>query len=259
MGTGGDADAQRLRTLRHIVVVMMENRSFDHMLGYLPQEGMTEVDGLTGTEFNLDRDGDARSACTRSTPRPTSVQRPGEALQKTLDPDHSPAGVAIQVGPGYGPEGTANGGFVRSFIESRKPEDNVGEDLWSVPMGYYTSKDVPVYDHLARQYCVCDALARARSRATRGRTASTRCAGEAAASRGGRGSPGCSRTCRGSTGCAGCPLYDVPAFTRQLRDDQWRWYSHDPATLRAARRAYRNPAHRCATTSPSSTAARSTS
>jgi phospholipase C len=32
----------------------------------------------------------------------------------------------------------------------------------------------------------------------------------------------------------------VEAFTRQLRDEQWRWYSHDPATLRAADKLYRS-------------------
>jgi phospholipase C len=36
------------------------------------------------------------------------------------------------------------------------------------------------------------------------------------------------------------PIYDVPAFTRQLHDHQWRWYSHDPATLRAADGHYRD-------------------
>jgi phospholipase C len=35
------------------------------------------------------------------------------------------------------------------------------------------------------------------------------------------------------------PLYDGQAFTRWLRQDQWRWYSHDPATLRAADSAFR--------------------
>jgi phospholipase C len=33
----------------------------------------------------------------------------------------------------------------------------------------------------------------------------------------------------------------VPAFTRQLRDEQWRWYSHDPGTLRAVDGRYRDP------------------
>ena len=27
-------------------------------------------------------------------------------------------------------------------------------------------------------------------------------------------------------------MFDGQAFTRQLKDEQWRWYSHDPATLR---------------------------
>lgn len=34
--------------IEHIVVLMMENRSYDHMLGYLPNGR-----GLTGEEYNL--------------------------------------------------------------------------------------------------------------------------------------------------------------------------------------------------------------
>ena len=36
------------------------------------------------------------------------------------------------------------------------------------------------------------------------------------------------------------PLYDVAAFTRHLDDEDWRWYSHDPATLRVADGTYRD-------------------
>ena len=36
----------KVTSIKHIVVLMMENRSFDHMLGYLSKAGM-EVDGLT--------------------------------------------------------------------------------------------------------------------------------------------------------------------------------------------------------------------
>jgi phospholipase C len=35
----------RLRSVKHIVVLMMENRSFDQMLGFLEKEGL-DVDGL---------------------------------------------------------------------------------------------------------------------------------------------------------------------------------------------------------------------
>ena len=45
------ADDQALANLQkidHIVVLMMENRSFDHMLGFLTiDEGRTDVEGLT--------------------------------------------------------------------------------------------------------------------------------------------------------------------------------------------------------------------
>jgi phospholipase C len=39
----------------------------------------------------------------------------------------------------------------------------------------------------------------------------------------------------------GLPIYEKEAFTRLLRNDQWRWYSHDPGTLRLADRTYRDP------------------
>ena len=34
--------------IEHVIVLMLENRSYDHMLGYLPNGH-----GLTGKEFNL--------------------------------------------------------------------------------------------------------------------------------------------------------------------------------------------------------------
>lgn len=37
--------------IKHFVVVMLENRAFDHMLGHLKQIN-PEIDGLTGSESN---------------------------------------------------------------------------------------------------------------------------------------------------------------------------------------------------------------
>jgi phospholipase C len=40
--------------IEHFVVVMLENRAFDHMLGWINQwMGPNKVDGLTGAEFNI--------------------------------------------------------------------------------------------------------------------------------------------------------------------------------------------------------------
>jgi hypothetical protein len=56
-------DPGLLANIDHIVVLMMENRSFDHMLGHLSLPvslgglGRTDVNGLKGTEYNLRHDG----------------------------------------------------------------------------------------------------------------------------------------------------------------------------------------------------------
>ena len=48
-----DETIGNLGKVDHIVVLMLENRSFDHMLGYLTLEGgRGDIDGLTGTESN---------------------------------------------------------------------------------------------------------------------------------------------------------------------------------------------------------------
>jgi phospholipase C len=45
-----------LDRLKHIVVLMMENRSFDHMLGALKQRDK-RINGLNGDEWNPDSNG----------------------------------------------------------------------------------------------------------------------------------------------------------------------------------------------------------
>jgi phospholipase C len=210
---------------------MMENRSFDHMLGYLSMEGMPEVNGLTGEESNVYPEGN-RIGVTRFDADGTAVIKPGEALTKPLDPDHSKKGVQIQIDNG------TMGGFVKAFVESRK--EDIGQDLWMVPMGYYGSKDLPTYDFLARNFCVCDAW----HAAVPGDTWPNRLF--AVCGREGPKAPPhfleeLAHLFRHPDPVASAPIYDIPAFTRQLEDHQWRWYSHDPATLRAADGFYRTP------------------
>src|SRR5437867_5646161 len=70
-----------LDQLKHIVVLMMENRSFDHMLGALKAED-PHINGLTGQELNPDTSNE-----------PAKVQSKAE-YQGQLDPDpnhHFPA------------------------------------------------------------------------------------------------------------------------------------------------------------------------
>jgi phospholipase C len=91
-------------------------------------------------------------------------------------------------------------------------------------MGYYSKKHLPTYDFLARHFCVCDAW----HSSVPDDTWPNRLF-----ALGGREGPRAHLL-------ENAPIYEVEAFTRQLTEEQWRWYSHDPATLRAADARYRS-------------------
>jgi phospholipase C len=122
----------QLTEIEHIVVLMLENRSFDHMLGYLshPNEGhlRPDVDGLTGAEQN------EFGGKIYPSKRMVSPIMNG-------DPCHEWDCVKEQLD-------NNNGGFVKNYSDVVTNPEFI--------MHYFNSLDVPVYDHLAREYCICD-------------------------------------------------------------------------------------------------------
>ena len=78
-------------------------------------------------------------------------------------------------------------------------------------MAYHPAEQLPVYDFLAREFCVCDHW----FCSVPGATMPNRCYAAAGTSNGLRDNIKPSRP------------YNVPSFVRHLKDDQWRWYSHD--------------------------------
>lgn len=145
-----------LSNIDHIVVLMMENRSFDHMLGYLGKHGgRTDVDGLQDPEPGKPPkkntyDGDDYF------PFPLT-----ETLFK-VSPCHGYDCVDRQVNTKESQnrqvrEEGAMGGFVKDFAERAK--DAASNCINVKPgdiMGYYTAEQVPVYDALAREFLICD-------------------------------------------------------------------------------------------------------
>jgi phospholipase C len=110
--------------IEHIVVVMMENRSFDHFLGWLPNaEGMQA--GLT----YLDSAGVAHA---------THALAPDFQGCDHPDPDHSYEGGRVQY----------DGGAMDGFLRSGKNDDYV--------IGYYVEGDRPFSSALARNYTTLD-------------------------------------------------------------------------------------------------------
>ena len=217
-----DPAVDRLAQIDHIVVLMLENRSFDHMLGYLslPEalggKGRTDVDGLRGPDANYNEHAGQRYPIHHL----DRTAFDGEAE----DPDHSGGSVDEQL---------ANGGqgFVDNFArisEARAEKLKVPVPDPGLVMGYYDANDVPVYDHLAAEYCVVDRW----FSSVPGATWPNRMyamAGQAA----------------GSRDDLSVPLYALPTFIRYLDEGgvDWRWYSFDPGTLRAADPEYRLSHH----------------
>jgi phospholipase C len=128
-GCGADGDGEEGITT--IVLLMMENRSYDHFFGARSwQEGLPG-DGLTGTETNPDSEG---------------VQVPlweaTEELMCVPDPAHGWEASHTQY----------NGGLNDGFVTTHQ-EDHAG-DLG--PMQYLTRTHVPVSYALADNYAICD-------------------------------------------------------------------------------------------------------
>ena len=128
-----------LDKLSHIVVLMMENRSFDHMLGSLTAVN-PKIDGVNDQLFNPGTKGN-----------PVKPQ-PLADFQGQLDPDpdhHFPA-VDLQIFGDNNPNRVANmQGFVKSYFHQR------GDLKHSqMIMYYFQQDDLPVLTTLALEFAV---------------------------------------------------------------------------------------------------------
>src|SRR5437667_94689 len=110
--------------IEHIVVVTMENRSFDHFLGWLPN-----ADGQQAGLTYLDTAGVAHSTHSLSGDY-TGCPHPG--------PDHSYNGARVEY----------DNGLMDGFLRAGN------NDVYSI--GYYGEPDIPFYAALARNYTTCD-------------------------------------------------------------------------------------------------------
>lgn len=133
--------SQGLDRLEHIVVLMMENRSFDHMLGGL-RKTHPQINGLTGNESNPDNNGNTVKV------QPTATYQG----QLDHDPDHHFPGVDLQIfgGTPPGPNRTAN---MQGFIKSYATQGAAGQSSHAI-MNYFTPEKIPTLTTLATEYAV---------------------------------------------------------------------------------------------------------
>lgn len=125
-GAALSAEALRAATsqIKHIVVVMQENRSFDHFLGWLPnangkQAGLEYVD-------------------TSGVSHPTHELGPDWTGCSYNDPDHSYSGARIEV----------DNGLMDGFMKTSSA------DVYAI--GYYKESDNKFFPKFARNFTTCD-------------------------------------------------------------------------------------------------------
>src|SRR5260370_37606425 len=105
-----------LDNLKHIVVLMMETRSFDPMLGFA-QSDTWPIDGLKGTETNVDSAGGAAQVSSDARYAGDFTPDPGHAVLDTLTQLYVDANTLVTQDPSMG-------GFVQSYEgKTGKPQD----------------------------------------------------------------------------------------------------------------------------------------
>ena len=161
--TLSQAPVDQLQSIDHVVLLMLENRSFDHMLGFLyAGDGNTSpsgqpFEGLTGHESNSDKNGAPVVVSAASASTPGLYYLPG------ADPGEGFTATNLQLfGHMTATASPTNSGFVTDYASTLAWEAK--DPGWSVLPGtvaaeimtMYTPENLPVLSGLARGFAVCD-------------------------------------------------------------------------------------------------------
>ena len=159
--------ANRQTRIEHVVVLMLENRSFDHMLGRLPGvNGLLGRDGRVNTAFANPADAETHGSKSYPAGTPAKYAVPSQDISRAGfgGPGHSFPDATQQL---FGTR-TATAAQVRQpaplngFVESylgelraagrSQPSDPEIEE----PMSSFAPVQLPVISRLAQEFCVCD-------------------------------------------------------------------------------------------------------
>jgi phospholipase C len=139
-----------LNDIQNFVIVMLENRSFDHMVGYLSLPGTGATPPMAVDGLRLDpawNDAVANDDAGGTPVRPFALD---PNVTKIDDPPHDRPHIATQIAtPPHGGPPAGMGGFVKSYATS-SPKDP------KQVMGSYRFDSVPMFDFFSRQFAVCD-------------------------------------------------------------------------------------------------------
>jgi len=158
------APSSGLFAIQHVVQLMLENRSFDHMLGFLYADSGNvsptgaAFEGLTGQESNPDTNDNPVQVFKIDT------ADPGAYFMPAADPGEGYANTNSQLfgrGTAPAPPVPTNQGFVTNFDATIAWDRRVGRTVEPSAtaaniMGIFTPQALPVLSGLARGFAVCD-------------------------------------------------------------------------------------------------------
>jgi phospholipase C len=141
--------------IEHVFVLMLENRSFDHMLGFSAITGVdiqgnpATIDGVDGA---IDNNVDPTTMAAVPVGFPAAFQLsgvdkgPGHEFENVVT-QLCGAGVTYQPGTPY-PD-VFNSGFIADYVDS-------GATHPATIMNCYAADQLPIMNRLAKEFAVCD-------------------------------------------------------------------------------------------------------
>lgn len=125
--------------IKHVLVIMLENNSFDHILGSLTQ--IKPIEGVHSSSPH------ANNYCNK-----TYTQTTTNSSVVSPDPKHDLKDALTQIEKDE--KGIEMGGFVKNYAESYKGKIQIAQ--FEQVMNYYGLNDLPVLHQLATQFTICD-------------------------------------------------------------------------------------------------------
>jgi phospholipase C len=141
----------QLDQIEHFVVLMLENRSFDSLLGKL-YGASPAFDGLTGTESNLDQSGSPIGVWNSPGTDDETMSIP------TPDPGELFDDINMQLFDAANPGSPAPAATMNGFAKNYMAQATGGDAQYDPKnvMHYFKPEQVPVLSKLASQFAVCD-------------------------------------------------------------------------------------------------------
>jgi phospholipase C len=150
-----------MRQINHAIVLLLENRSFDHLFGFAtppPGQSLDNLLSLPTLPANLL---DPSKPQSSDNPSFTTSQPAPPTVHDKEGPPHSFNAVNLQLtnkstGPSAGSP-IQNNGFVRAYADdlSRRTR-NVDSEHVAEVMQCFSAGQLPAINQLAQEFCLCD-------------------------------------------------------------------------------------------------------